>query len=66
MAHVDRLFVLEVVESRLKQSANNIPVSLTQWLAAQFCQRSDCILRTVADQVESLQPDEVIQRQYKN
>ncbi|XP_046662176.1 ataxin-10 [Homalodisca vitripennis] len=54
-----RLFILDVVENRLKQSNNSIPVSLVTQLASQFCQHSECILRTVADSVEALEPIEV-------
>uniref|UniRef100_A0A1B6LKL2 Ataxin-10 n=1 Tax=Graphocephala atropunctata TaxID=36148 RepID=A0A1B6LKL2_9HEMI len=53
------LFILEIVENRLKQSGDNVPVSLVTQLSAQFCQHSECILRTVADKVDDLEPTEV-------
>lgn len=54
-----RLFILDIMEQRVKKTPGDAPLALTRQLAAQFCQQSDCILRTVADRVDALEPVEV-------
>jgi ataxin-10 len=56
---IQRLFVLEILNVNIKNNKSIINVEDIKFLSEQFKRQSDCILKTVADYVETLEPQEV-------